>query len=90
MLRLPLQQAHNVQARRNNEKESKPFKVKWVYQCFGISKQAYYKRLESYSSKVTDENILKIMVKTIGKKWGKEPGESSSIMSCAVSLQTTE
>ncbi len=31
-------------SKRDSQKEKKAFKVKWIYQALGISKQAYYKR----------------------------------------------
>lgn len=33
-------------SKRNSEKEKKAFKVKWIYESFGISKQAYYQQLK--------------------------------------------
>ena len=32
-------------SKRNSEKEEKTFKIKWIYESFGISKQAYYQKL---------------------------------------------
>lgn len=32
-------------SKRNSEKEEKAFKVKWIYESFGISKQAYYQQI---------------------------------------------
>lgn len=32
-------------SKRNSEKEEKTFKVKWIYESFGISKQAYYQQI---------------------------------------------
>ena len=32
-------------SKRNSEKEKKAFKIKWIYESFGISKQAYYQKL---------------------------------------------
>ena len=34
-------------SKRDRAKEEKPFKRKWLYGCFGISKQAFYKRLKT-------------------------------------------
>jgi transposase InsO family protein len=48
--------------------------MKWVYQCFGISKQAYYKRLNSYNTKVIQEDILIAMVKKYRNKVGQRIG----------------
>jgi putative transposase len=33
-------------SKRNSEKKEKAFKVKWIYESFGISKQAYYQQLK--------------------------------------------
>lgn len=65
--------AQNI-SQRNSEKESKPFKVKWIYQCFGISKQAYYKRLKSYNIKEVQEKTLIKLVKDLRNKIGKQTG----------------
>ena len=65
--------AQNI-SQRNREKESKPFKVKWIYQCFGISKQAYYKRLNSYKTNESNEKILIQLVKEYRKKVGQRTG----------------
>jgi transposase InsO family protein len=40
-----------VVGQRDSAKKEKTFKVKWLYQCFGISKQAYYKRLSASQAK---------------------------------------
>jgi putative transposase len=32
-------------SKRNSEKEEKAFKIKWIYESFGISKQAYYQQI---------------------------------------------
>ena len=32
-------------SKRNSEKEKKAFKIKWIYESFGISKQAYYQQI---------------------------------------------
>ena len=32
-------------SKRNSEKEKKAFKIKWIYESFGITKQAYYQQL---------------------------------------------
>lgn len=42
--------------------------MKWVYQCFGITKQAYYKRLKA-SKKMEEENeIIKELIRQIRDK----------------------
>lgn len=32
-------------SKRNSEKEEKAFKIKWIYESFGITKQAYYQQI---------------------------------------------
>ena len=32
-------------SKRNSEKKEKAFKLKWIYESFGISKQAYYQQI---------------------------------------------
>jgi len=65
--------AQNI-SQRNNEKKDKPFKVKWIYQCFGISKQAYYKRLKSYKNKELQHNQLLELVRDYRKLVGQRTG----------------
>ena len=65
--------AQNI-SQRNNEKKDKPFKVKWIYQCFGISKQAYYKRLKSYKDKELQGNQLLELVRDYRKLVGQRTG----------------
>jgi transposase InsO family protein len=38
-------------SKRNSEKEKKAFKIKWIYESFGISKQAYYQQIENEIAK---------------------------------------
>jgi transposase InsO family protein len=42
--------ARNI-SKRDSQKEEKAYKIKWLYQCFGISKQAYYQRIKSNTKK---------------------------------------
>lgn len=46
-------------SKRNSEKEKKAFKIKWIYESFGISKQAYYQKLAREKARDLDrEKIL--------------------------------
>ena len=42
--------------KRNSEKEEKAFKIRWVYEALGISKQAYYQRIKSDKIKEIKNN----------------------------------
>jgi len=46
-------------SKRNSEKEKKAFKIKWIYESFGVSKQAYYQQL--IREKVRDLEREKIL-----------------------------
>jgi len=48
--------------------------MKWVYECFGISKQAFYKRLNSYKMTTNRDEILIRLVKDFRKKVGQRSG----------------
>ena len=48
--------------------------MKWVYECFGISKQAFYKRLNSYEMTTNRDKILIKLVKNYRKKVGQRSG----------------
>ncbi|WCC44057.1 hypothetical protein PJW08_09585 [Tenacibaculum finnmarkense] len=65
--------AQNI-SRRDSKKEAKPFKRKWLIQCFGISKQAFYKRLKSYQIKQNNELILTQLVKQCRDRIGQKLG----------------
>ena len=65
--------AQNI-SKRNNEKKDKPFKVKWIYGCFGISKQAYYKRLKSYKNNAINEQTILKMIQEYRNKVGQRTG----------------
>lgn len=45
-------------SKRNSEKEEKAFKIKWIYESIGISKQAYYQRIESDKIKEIRNNTI--------------------------------
>jgi len=47
--------------------KKKPFKKKWLANCFGIYKQAFYKRLKIYEAKENQEQILKELVASLRK-----------------------
>lgn len=42
--------ARNI-SKRDSQNEEKAYKIKWLYQCFGISKQAYYQSIKSNNKK---------------------------------------
>jgi len=65
--------ARNI-IKRDRKKEEKPFKMKWLPQCFGISKQAFYKRLNSYKMTTNRDKILIKLVKDYRKKVGQRIG----------------
>ncbi len=44
--------------KRDTEKEKKAFKVKWLYEVFGLSKQAYYKRRKVQQLKDLQAQII--------------------------------
>ena len=56
--------ARNI-SKRDREKETKPYKIKWLYQCFGVSKQAYYKRIKISNQKELQTTMIKEMIKPI-------------------------
>ena len=55
-------------SKRNSEKEKKPFKIKWIYESFGISKQAYFQRLIRDKIKETNSNNVIDLVIEYRKK----------------------
>ncbi|WP_418514219.1 IS3 family transposase [Corallibacter sp.] len=61
-------------SRRDSKKENKPFKRKWLIECFGISKQAFYKRLKSQQIKVNQDKILIQLVQDYRKLVGQKTG----------------
>jgi transposase InsO family protein len=54
-------------SKRDREKEKRPFKVKWLYQCFGITKQAYYKRIKANRAKEKRDQIVLDLVREARK-----------------------
>ncbi|MCK5831857.1 MAG: IS3 family transposase [Methylococcales bacterium] len=46
----------------------------WFYQCFGISKQAFYKRLKTQENKQLNDEKLIVMVQDYRKKVGHRTG----------------
>ena len=65
--------AQNIR-QRNSEKKTKPFKVKWFYECFGISKQAFYKRLNAIAVTHHNEKIIIDLVKQYRNRVGHKTG----------------
>ncbi len=45
--------------------------MKWVYQCFGISKQAYYQRLKRNSTKEKQHKIVLDLIRKVRRKMPK-------------------
>ncbi|WP_188051730.1 hypothetical protein [Flavobacterium sp. GP15] len=43
---------------RNSEKEEKAFKIKWIYESLGLSKQAYYQRIARDKEKEKRNNTV--------------------------------
>ena len=48
--------------------------MKWVYQCFGISKQAFYKRLSTFRASNLQEQVILDLVENIRKEMPKTGG----------------
>jgi len=48
--------------------------MKWVYTCFGISKQAFYKRLATFKASNLQEQILLDLVENVRKEMPKTGG----------------
>ena len=61
-------------SRRDSTKEEKHFKRKWLYQCFGISKQAFYKKCKTLEKKQENDRKLVVMVKKYRKQVGQRTG----------------
>ena len=55
---------------RDTKKEKKAYKVKWLYQVFGISKQAYYQRMEADRHK---EKVHTIVLDEVAKIRKRKP-----------------
>ena len=48
--------------------------MKWVYTCFGISKQAFYKRLSTFRASNLQEQVILDLVENIRKEMPKTGG----------------
>ena len=48
--------------------------MKWIYQCFGLSKQAYYQRIKSDKEKELQTKLMLNMLAPIRKKMTKYGG----------------
>ena len=49
--------------KRDSEKEKKAFKIRWVYESVGISKQAYYQRIKSDKVKeIKNDKVVELVV----------------------------
>src|SRR5207247_10257383 len=59
--------ARNIRER-DRQKETKPYKIKWHYECFGITKQAYYKRIKTNRKKEMEAITIKKIIEPIRKK----------------------
>lgn len=55
-------------SKRDSEKEKKAFKIRWVYESIGITKQAYYQRLKSDKIKEIQNNKVVDWVMEIRKR----------------------
>jgi len=53
--------ARNI-SKRDRQKEEKTYKIKWLYPCFGISKQAYYKRIKADNKKQLEAITIKKLI----------------------------
>ncbi len=53
--------ARNI-SKRDSQKEERTYKIKWLYQCFGISKQAYYKRIKADTKKQLEAITIKKLI----------------------------
>jgi transposase InsO family protein len=50
-------------SKRNSEKEKKTFKVKWIYESIGISKQAYNQRLKAQKiQEIENEKVIDFVI----------------------------
>lgn len=50
-------------SRRNSEKEKKAFKIKWIYESIGLTKQAYYQSIKREKIRNLEREIVLEMVK---------------------------
>ena len=50
-------------SKRNSEKEKKAFKIKWIYESIGISKQAYNQRLKAQKiQEIENEKVIDFVI----------------------------
>ncbi len=56
--------------KRDTEKEEKTYKVKFLYEVFGISKQAYYKRIKAQQTRELQQDAV---IKEVGKIRARMP-----------------
>nr|WP_240614894.1 IS3 family transposase [Polaribacter filamentus] len=61
-------------SKRDSTKKEKPFKRKWFYECFGISKQAFYKRLKAQENKQLNDEKIIIMIQDYRKVVAQRTG----------------
>ena len=61
-------------SKRDSKKEAKSYKRKWLASCFGISKQALYKRLKSHQIKQNQEEQIIALILEHRKKAGQKTG----------------
>jgi putative transposase len=53
-----------VVSKRNSEKEEKAFKVKWIFESLGITKQAYYQGLNHDEIRELErEKVINLIIK---------------------------
>lgn len=58
-------------SKRDSQKEEKTYKIKWLYQCFGVTKQAYYQRIKSYNKKQMEALTIKNLIALHRKEQAK-------------------
>ena len=63
--------------KRDTEKEEKTYKVKFLYEVFGISKQAYYKRIKTQQTRELQQHAVIKEVEEIRTKCRKQALENS-------------
>ena len=61
--------------------------MKWLYECFGVSKQAFYKRLETNKKQMEQEDRLVRMVLTERKRTGSQTGGLKLYISLKADLE---
>ncbi|MFP5041018.1 IS3 family transposase [Parasediminibacterium sp. JCM 36343] len=59
--------ARNI-SKRDSQEEKKAYKIKWLYECFGLSKQAYYQKLKIQKVKEEQAVTIKKLIEPIRKK----------------------